>query len=152
MPRQHIRTSARSAAPPEAVYALLADPASWSVWGMWDSSTVESTAPDGSDGVGSVRRLTSRSLGRRVVSREEVVELVPGRRYGYALLSGLPLEGYRGLVELEPDGAGTAITWSSSFDARVPGTGWLYALALRPVLAKAAAGVARFAATSSAAA
>jgi hypothetical protein len=118
---------------------------------MWDSSTVESAAPDGGDGVGSVRRLTSRSLGRRVVSREEVVELVPGRRYGYALLSGLPLEGYRGMVDLAPDGDGTAITWSSAFDARVPGTGWLYALALRPVLAKAAAGVARAAASSAAA-
>jgi hypothetical protein len=150
VPRHHIRASARSDAAPEAVFALLADPSAWSAWGMWDSSTVESADPAGGDGVGSVRRLTSRSLGRRIVSREEVVELVPGRRYGYALLSGLPLEGYRGLVELAPDGAGTAITWSSSFDARVPGTGWFYALVLRKVLADAASAVARAAATSSA--
>src|SRR6476619_6808265 len=99
---------------PSAVFALLADIRTWCAWGSWVSSELESAAPDGGGGVGAIRRLTSRTFGQTIVSRERVEEVVPDRRMVYALLTGLPLEGYRGVVELEPDGAGgTRITWSS---------------------------------------
>jgi hypothetical protein len=41
------------------------------------------------------------------------------------LRSGLPVRGYRADVDLEPDGQGTAIRSRSSFDPKLPGTGWL---------------------------
>jgi hypothetical protein len=153
MPKHQLSVTAHSTASPAAVFALLADLDTWSQWGRWTSTTLESTDPDGGGGVGAVRCLVSRSLGRTTTSRERVVELVPARRVAYELLSGLPLVGYRGVVELAPDAAGgTTITWSSRFDARTPGTGWFYAAVLRWFIADAAKALARAAATSRAAA
>ena len=126
-----VRAAATVAAPPEAVFALLADISTWSVWGPWVSTSLESTDPHGGGGVGAVRRLESRTMGRTIVSREEVLEVVPGRRLVYGLLSGLPLLDYRGVVEVEPDGAGSRITWSSTFRPKTPGTGWFYRAVLQ---------------------
>lgn len=143
---KHVRHAERVAATPEAVFALLADVTTWSAWGPWVSAGLESTAPDGGGGVGAVRRLESTAFGRTVVSREEVLEVEPGRRLVYGLLSGLPLTGYRGVVEVVPDGDGTLVTWSSSFSPAVPGTGWFYRAVLQkfvsdlvPALGRAAA-------------
>ncbi|MEZ4237274.1 MAG: SRPBCC family protein [Myxococcota bacterium] len=141
-----IRASGTSAAPPRAVFALLADIDSWSRWGPWRATGLEAPAPGGGGGVGAIRRLESRTWGRRIVSRERVEELVPDQRLVYALLSGLPLEGYRGVVALQPAGGGTHIVWSSTFTPRHRATGWLYRAALQrfvddlvPALARAAA-------------
>lgn len=135
---------ARSAAPPAAVFALLADVGSWSRWGAWEETGLESEAPGGGGGVGAVRRLRSRTYGQVVVSRERVEELVPERRLSYSLLSGLPLRDYRGVIELEPDGAGgTRITWSSRFEPAVWGTGWFYRAVLQRFLEQTVAAVAR---------
>lgn len=143
---KHVHVTGGSTASPETVYALLADISTWSVWGPWVSTGLESTDASGGGGVGAVRRLESRAFGRTVVSREEVLEASPGRRIVYGLLSGLPLADYRGVVELAPDGSGgTTITWSSSFRPQVPGTGWFYRAVLQkfvtdlvPALAEAA--------------
>lgn len=145
---QQVRVTGRAAAPSAAVYALLADVSTWSVWGPWVAAGLESPAPDGSGGAGAVRRLESRTAGRTIVSREEVLEATPGVRIRYGLLSGLPLRDYVGVVELAPDGAGgTVITWSSTFEPQVRGTGWFYRAVLQkfvrdlvPALARAAAG------------
>ena len=130
-----VRAVGTSTAPPEAVFALLADVSTWSVWGPWVAAGLESTDPDGGGGAGAVRRLESRTMGRTIVSREEVLEVVPGRRIAYGLLSGLPLNGYRGVVEVEPDGTGSRITWSSSFTPRTRGTGWFYRAVLQKFVA-----------------
>jgi hypothetical protein len=144
MPSCRVHVVATSAAPPSAVFALLADIDTWCRWGAWERSELESAAPDGTGGVGAVRRLTSRAFGRTIVSRERVEEVVADRRIVYALLSGLPLVGYRGVVELEPDGAGgTKITWSSSFDPKTWGTGWFYRAILQRFIADTAAAVGR---------
>jgi len=42
------------------------------------------------------------------------------------LEAGLPLRYYRAVVTLTPTEAGTAIRWRSTFQAKVPGTGWIY--------------------------
>jgi hypothetical protein len=130
MPAHHIRHSAVTSAPPSAVYALLADIDTWTDWGTWEKTELESTAPDGTGGVGAIRRLYSRSFGSVIVSRERVAEAVPDKRIAYELLEGLPLVGYRGVVELEPHGQGTKITWSSSFDGQTWFGGWFYRLFL----------------------
>lgn len=116
-----IDVRAHSAAPPEDVFALLADGSTWPVWGAWDSYEIEKRGEDGKDGVGAIRKFVR----GRMVTREQVVELTP-RRFTYDLLSGLAIRGYRAHVDLAPDGAGTAIHWHSSFRSGTPGTGWLY--------------------------
>lgn len=148
MPSHHCHATGRSDAPPSAVFALLADISTWSTWGTWEAAGLESPDPSGGGGVGAIRWLTSRTFGQVVVSRERVVELVPDRRMVYALLSGLPLDDYRGVVELEPDGSGTRITWSSSFDPKVTGTGWFYRLVLQYFIEQTLAAVAKAAAAA----
>lgn len=143
MPSQQVRAAATSSAPPAAVFALLADVRTWTRWGAWVRAELESASPDGGGGVGAVRRLESRSFGQTVVARERIEELVPERRVVYALLSGLPLTDYVGRVELEPDAGGTRITWSSTFDAQVWGTGWLYRAILQRFVARTVEALAR---------
>ena len=138
-----VRTVTRSSAPPEAIFALLADISTWSRWGDWQTAELESPAPDGGGGPGAVRRLTSKTGTYVVTSRERVEEVVPNRRIVYALLSGLPLRDYRGTIELEPDGSGTILRWSSAFEPTLFGTGWFYLWILQRFIADAAARVAR---------
>jgi hypothetical protein len=133
MARQHVEATGWSPAPTSAVYRLLADVATWPSWsGHKTTELVERGEGDG-DGVGAVRIL--RRGGVR--SREQIVELVPDRRLGYVLLSGLPLRDYRANVDLTPERGGTAIRWYSDFEAKLPGTGWLFRLALGRFMATA---------------
>jgi hypothetical protein len=64
------------------------------------------------------------------VVREEIVEVVAGRRIAYAMLAGLPLRNYRAGFDLAPVREGTEVHWDASFDAP-PGFGWIYVAALR---------------------
>jgi hypothetical protein len=112
-----------------AVYDLLVDGASWPRWSKFDSFELERPGEGGGDGsLGAIRVFR---MGRRITSREELVELVPGRRYSYAYLSGLPILDYRADVDLTPSAAGTTIHWHSTFRPRYVGTGWLYRLVLQ---------------------
>jgi uncharacterized protein YndB with AHSA1/START domain len=133
-----IDTTAYSSAGPEQVFALLADPDAWPRWGRWLTSELEEADADGGAGVGAVRLLRSRSLGRTTVSRERVLELDAPHRYRYALLSGLPLRGYEGTVELTPDRSGTRVHWHSRFEGAPIGTGRLYRWILSRFIADAA--------------
>jgi len=74
-----IDVGARSAAPPERVWALLADVSTWSRWAPFDEAEVES-----GEGVGEIRRFRA----GRVTTRERVTELDPPRRYAYEFVSG----------------------------------------------------------------
>jgi uncharacterized protein YndB with AHSA1/START domain len=135
MGRSTVDVRARSAAPPEAVYALLVDGPSWPSWSGHDSFELAEPGRDGGESLDAVRILRR----GRLANRERIVELVPGRRFGYVLLSGLPLSGYRADVDLTPaDGGGTDIRWHSTFSAKVPGTGWIYTRALRTFMQRAA--------------
>jgi uncharacterized protein YndB with AHSA1/START domain len=130
-----IDVEARSAAPPEAVWALLADVRTWPEWAPFDSAQVES-----GQGVGEVRWMRS----GRVNSRERVVALEPPHRFVYEFLSGLPIRHYRAEVTLDaaPEG-GTTIRWHSTFRAKVPGAGWLMRASLTRFIRKTSDGLAR---------
>jgi uncharacterized protein YndB with AHSA1/START domain len=111
---------AHSAAPPETVFAVLADAPRWQEWAgpTVFRSSWEAGSPAG--GVGAVRRL---GLGP-MSSREEIVEHDPPHRLAYLLRSGEGLHHYRASVDLlaQPDG-GTHIVWSGGVDTTVPGLG-----------------------------
>lgn len=119
---QIIDQTATTSASADIVYALLRDGASWPEWSPLGSFELERAAEDEPEGLGAIRVFRT----GRVTNREEIVELVPGRRFSYKLLSGLAISGYRADVDLEPTEGGTVIRWRSSFDPKLPGTGWLY--------------------------
>lgn len=139
MNRQHIDVTATSAAAPDAVFALLADGATWPAWSPIGSFELERPAPGGDEGVGAIRVFRT----GRTTSREEIVELVPDQRLSYILLSGLAIHDYRANVDLSPAaGGGTTIRWQSSFAAKLPGTGRLYRFALGRFIGRCATGLA----------
>src|SRR5688572_10337282 len=143
---QRIKVTASSTAPPQTVYRLLAEGSTWPTWSPLESFPLERPASAGApEGVDAVRVFRT----GRTTSREEIVELVPGRRLSYALLSGLPLRGYRADVDLTPVDGGTRIDWRSGFTGKIPGTGWLFRWALGKFIQRCADGLASHASTMS---
>jgi uncharacterized protein YndB with AHSA1/START domain len=138
MRRQLIDITATTSAPPAAVFALLADGASWLDWSPIDSFESENPGADRPEGIGAVRVFRN----GRVVGRDTIVELVTDRRLGYTNDSSLPVKDYRATVDLEPDGSGTRIRWRASFTPTVPGTGALLRRALGRFLRQCAEGLA----------
>jgi uncharacterized protein YndB with AHSA1/START domain len=130
-----VEAEARSAAPPERVWTLLADARSWTRWARFDEVQVE-----GGEGVGEIRR----NRRGRITGRDRVVVFDAPRHYAYELASALPVRDYRGDVTLTPvsDG-GTDIRWRSQFAPTIPGTGWLLRCGLRRFVAELTEGLAR---------
>jgi Polyketide cyclase / dehydrase and lipid transport len=121
VPACSYEVTARSAAPPEKVFALLADALTWPDWAkptIGEASWVsEGTPPPG--GVGAVRK-----VGRwPMFGYEQVVVSDAPTHHAYTMVKGNPVKNYRADVHLTPDGDGTKITWGASFDAKIPGTG-----------------------------
>lgn len=141
MRRQVIEIAATTAAAPAAVYALLADGASWPSWSPIDAFELEREGAHEPEGVGAVRLFCH----GRVEGRDTITELVLDRRLGYTHVSSLPVKDYRATVELEPDGAGTRIRWRASFRPRFPGPGPLLRVALGRFLRRCAEGLAEHA-------
>lgn len=144
MARQRIEHHATTTADPATVYALLRDGSTWPAWGPIDSFELEQEGTGEREGVGAVRVLR----GGRVVGRDEIVELVPDRRFAYKHTSNLPIRDYRGEVDLEPRDGGSAIRWVSTFEPKYPGTGWLLRRGLDGFVAKLANGLAEHAAAA----
>jgi uncharacterized protein YndB with AHSA1/START domain len=130
-----IDVRATSNAPPERVFALLADVHTWPQWASFDEADVES-----GHGVGEIRRFRK----GRVRSKERVIALEPPHRFAYEFLSGLPIRDYRAEVTLDPkpDG-GTFVRWHSTFRAKVPGTGWAMCWSLNRFIGETVEGLAR---------
>jgi hypothetical protein len=125
---------ARSSAPSEAVFALLADGRTWPEWGEFDSVEVK-----GGPGVGEERFFKT----GRVRNHERVVEFEPPRSFGYVSLSGLPVSDYRATVTLSAaGGGGTDIHWHSEFNGRY-GLGRLVQRRLGKFIAQTAEALAR---------
>jgi uncharacterized protein YndB with AHSA1/START domain len=131
---QEIDVKARSSAPPERVWALLADARSWSRWAPFDEASVEE-----GEGLGELRRFRT---GRRT-TRERVTGFDQPQRFEYELVSGIPIRDYRAEVTLTPDSGGTAIRWHSRFRPKIPGTGGLARRQLERFIERTAQGLAR---------
>lgn len=121
MGKYAVDARARSEAPREQVWEVLADVPRWAEWGPWNSSEFEREGRPPPGGVGAVRLLKRFAM----KLREELTVFEPPERMEYKLLSGLPLRDYRALVELSAAGDGSELHWRSEFDA-LPGVGSLY--------------------------
>lgn len=132
---------ARSAAPPERVFALVAAGDRWQEWaGPMVPRSRWQVPGDPVGGVGAVRRLGVGPF----VSLERIVEHQYAQRLAYVVDSPAPYRGYRAQVDLEPlpDG-GTVIRWSAAFQPIVPGTGAVLRVVLRAIVAGFAKRLAR---------
>jgi uncharacterized protein YndB with AHSA1/START domain len=122
MGQQVIAHEVTAKAPPETVFALLADSFTWPTWSPIDSAELVHKGAGGPEGVGAVRVFST----GRIRSRERIVTLEPNQTLAYELISGLAVRDYRAVIGLLPAGEGTAIHWRSTFWGKVPGTGWIY--------------------------
>lgn len=141
MRRQHVDVEVHTPVDAATLYGLLRDGASWPNWSPIESFQLERVGEPETGGIGAIwvfRR-------GRVIGRDQVVELVPDRRFSYRHLSGLPLRDYRGDVDLEPTEGGTRIRWRTSFLPKVPGTGWLWRWGIRRFVDQSARGLAAYA-------
>ena len=91
MSRQRIEHRATTTADPSTVYALLRNGATWPTWAPIDSFELKKPGADEREGIGAVRLLR----GGRVTGHDEIVELVPHRRFAYRHTSNLPVRDYR---------------------------------------------------------
>ncbi|WP_410645480.1 SRPBCC family protein [Amycolatopsis sp. lyj-346] len=136
---QSISVHAWTAAPADAVYALLRDGASWPKWSPLGSFELARAGEGEPEGLGAIRLFKTGG----VRSYEKIVALEPGRRFGYALERGLPLRDYVAYVDLSPRDGGTDIHWHSTFSPKIPGTGWFYRWFVGSFIKRVAAGLAR---------
>jgi Polyketide cyclase / dehydrase and lipid transport len=144
MRRRRIDVTASSRAAPSAVFGLLADGASWPRWSPIESFELERPGEPPPEGVGAIRVFRR----GRTVGRDQIVEVVPDRRFRYVSISGLPVEDYRAEVNLEPVDDGTTIRWHASFAPKVAWTGWFLQRGLGRFLEQCANGLAEHAASS----
>ena len=142
--RRNIDITVHSTAGVDAVYALLADGTTWPRWSPIESFERERGAELAVDGTGEIR-IHRRG---RITGRDQIVELIPGRRFAYLSLSGLPVRDYYAQVDLEPDATGSIIHWRASFVPKIPGTGALLEHGIRRFLSECADGLARYAGIS----
>lgn len=134
----------RSSAAPERVFAVLADVPHWSRWAgpLILRSWFEREGDPAPGGVGAIRALGT----KRVGSREEIVSYDAPRHMAYTILSGAPVRDYRADVTLQPDGAGTRITWAGSYEPAAGIAAPLVHLVLTRTVHRLVTGLARYAA------
>lgn len=144
MGRHEIDVTVTTQADPATVYALLRDGASWPTWSPIGSFELERPAADEPEGLGAVRIFRTPLPIGQSESHEQIVELIPDRRFSYALISGLPIRDYRADVDLTPtDDGGTSIRWHSTFrGGAMPGSGTFYELVLGKFVTRVARGLA----------
>jgi hypothetical protein len=140
-----VSVTAETRATPEAVYALLADGATWPLWSPIESFELEQAGEASPEGVGAIRVLRR----GRTTGRDQIVELIPNRGITYATLSGVPVRNYIGVVDLDRStGGSTTIHWHSTFYPARPGSGWLVERGIRRFLQRCVQGLAEYSASS----
>ena len=120
------------------VWPLLGEARRWRDWSFLTRTELEREGDPAPDGVGAVRHFTRFGVG----SREEVVAWDPPRHLAYRILSGFPVRNYLADVTLTPEGDGTRIDWTGSFDPKLPGSGPVLDAVLRRLMQRFADGLA----------
>jgi hypothetical protein len=128
----------RAEAPIATVFAVLTDADGWSDWTRIGHTGRERDGVEVADGIGAVRSFRTGPI----TSREEVVAYSApddgAARFGYRLLSGLPVADYEADVRLATRDGGTDIVWSADFAPRWAVTARPMAVFLRRTVAQIA--------------
>ncbi len=140
MGRWTVEAAGRSPAPPDEVWPLVGQAERWSEWAGFTRASLEREGSPDRDGVGAIRHFAVGPGG----SREEVLEWEPPSHLAYTIVRGFPVRNYRADVRLDPDGGGTRITWTATFDERYRGSGPVMRLAVDRILRHFVARLARF--------
>jgi uncharacterized protein YndB with AHSA1/START domain len=133
---QHVEVQRRFEAPPEEVWRVYTDHAGWSAWAGLGGVRLATEGHPERNGVGAVRCFTRGGL----ATYEEVLSFEPPKRMTYRVVrGGIPIMTHHlGEVVLEPEGAGTRLTWRCRFDSSLPGLGapmrWMITLLFRRAL------------------
>lgn len=139
--KHSISQRALSAAPPERVWELLADPTTWGDWSDFKSGSLEAPGSPDDNGIGAIRHFERAPRG---VTRERVVAFEPPRHLAYELIEGVPIRDYRADVTLRPTTeGGTEIRWESTFDGKPPVPGALVRIGLGWFVGRVARDLAR---------
>jgi len=116
--RRSIRIERRLDAPPDAVFAILADHAHYDRFDGIRRSELHQPGDPDPNGLGAVRRVWVGPLR----FEEQVTAFEPPRRLDYVIrdVKPLPFRHEGASIRLEPDGAGTHAVWTSSFEIPIP--------------------------------
>jgi uncharacterized protein YndB with AHSA1/START domain len=125
------------AAPPEVVFDVLTDHRAYSQLTPLRKSELEQRGEPDPNGVGAIRKLTA--VGPPM--REEVIAFERPARFSYKVLSGLPVRDHVGTVSLEPNGAGTKVTYALRATPTVPFAGAVVMLAIKRAITQLLNGV-----------
>ena len=131
----HATSTATVHAPVDRVWEVLSDHEGMSRWAPGLKVALRSEGSTDRNGLGAVRVIDAPGPAPSIV--EEVVAFEPGHRLGYRALSGVPLKGYGGDVQLRALGGSTEITYTITADQRVPFVERAAAKAISFVLLKA---------------
>ncbi|SFJ43399.1 Polyketide cyclase / dehydrase and lipid transport [Amycolatopsis sacchari] len=142
---QSYDVTVETSAPPSAVWSLLLDARSWPTWSAVDALETgqsQGLSADGHDEVGAVRAFRT----GKVVTKERITALEPGRRFAYEGVENPQLSDYRAAIDLlELPSGGTRIRWHGTYSARW-GMRWFMRRYLRQFMGRMAAGLAEHAA------
>ncbi len=117
MSQLHVEAEGVTRAAPEAVWELVANAGLYSEWGPWSAGGYENLGDRAPDGAGLIRWFRY----GRTTTVEKVLESERARRLVYTVVKGIPVRNYRAEVTLSPEGEGTHIRWSASWDRTLPG-------------------------------
>jgi len=117
MARLRVEAEGVARAAPEAVWELVANADSYSQWGPWSGGGYQDLGDQAPDGAGVIRWFRY----GRTVTVEKVLASERARRLVYTVVKGIPVRNYRAEVTLTPEGEGTLIRWSASWDRTLPG-------------------------------
>jgi hypothetical protein len=117
MAQLHVEAEGAARAAPETVWELVSDARRYGEWGPWSAGGYQDLGDQAPDAAGLIRWF----LYGRTLTVEKVLESERGRRLAYTVVRGIPVRNYRAEVTLRPDGAGTHIRWSASWDRTLPG-------------------------------
>jgi len=107
----------------QAVWDIYTDHSGWSEWAGVHRSTLEVQGHPHKNGSGAVRCLGSFGVN----AYEKIVDFEPPVKMTYTVLKGgLPMKNHLGEIVLEPAGGKTRLTWTCTFDSKIPGLGWLF--------------------------
>lgn len=123
MGQLNVAAEQTTTARPGVVWELISDATRYPQWGPWSAAGYQRQGDTSPRGPGAVQWLRSarRAYLRYPTSIEKILEADEGRRLVYTVIGGIPVRNYRGEVILTPEGEGTRIRWTATWDSTLAG-------------------------------